>query len=71
MDRFPIGLLIGVIKNVNKLKWTNRDVPRESLLKSDLKVTDPAFRQNVMWNAVAVWSTTAFYKPLFERHKAL
>ena len=48
MDRFPIGLLIGVIKNVNKLKWANRDVPRESLLKFDLKVTDPAYRQNVM-----------------------
>lgn len=54
MDRFPIGLLIGAIKNVNKLKWTNRDVPRESLLKIDLKVTDPAFRRNVMLNAVAV-----------------
>lgn len=43
MDGFPIGSLIGVIiilKNVNKLKRTNRYVPWESLLKIDFKVVE-------------------------------
>lgn len=65
MDRFPMRLLIGAIiipKNVNKLKRANHEVPRESLLKIHLKVTESCWHtdQTCVEILAAVKATTSF-----------